>query len=1088
MKKALKAQGLALLLFSGAALADDTDIYLTGNVAVSGQPLVMFSLDYRPNLASTVCNGTECDSLVADGYLSSTPTTFFELLQAVLKKVFEPLKGVKVGLMLNHDDSCSGGTTAGPSLRGCSNGGYILRGFESLDEYDSNGAKADFHDALAAIPLPLGALSHSWQGKELYFELFRYLTGQGVYNGHLGYRDFGNKDSGTNLDDFLEDASWDTDIETNSGRDYLSPLAGVAACSKIYVINLMFQVANQEDDSDKAIVATKANGGMGGINPKNGFDTVVRYLYEADLADGSFNSAVNLSGKQHVTSFFIVNPNQINTTTNGYAQAGGTGFALPLSENPEELIATLNSIFRNILSVSTTFVSASVPVNVFNRTQVLDEIYIALFEAESNGRPQWVGDVKKLRMTKDGLGNTFLGDALGANAIATNGRIAQSALTYWTKDSLLPPPDPAKQEVAFRDGRSVARGGAGQLIPGYLSGSPGLSNTDTGARQIWTEPSAYANGTAANMLAFDATTTMADTLWTDLTAKWPIPASSGSYAAATAAEQTEALDLIRFARGIDVTDEDGDGSRTDVRPWLFADALHSRPEPINYGARGSYTNANPDIRLVVATNDGMVRMIRNTLPGTPAVESGEEVWAFIPRAALPVLKRLKDNAAGIPIHPYGVDGPPAVYIDDQNGNGTIESGDKVYVFIGERRGGKNYFGLDISDPDDPKMLWSIGKGAPGTAFAEFGQTWGEARVGKLDITNDATRNPVPVLVFGGGYNGDDDGDALGDLGKDVSAAGSNDDEGNALFIINALDGSLIWKAVKGTGGSTASVFQHADLNDSVPTTITVLDTIGDGVFDRAYFGDTGGVVWRADISGPDTSQWTLTKLFSVGRHYSANANADRRFFHRPDVVKARDSQGAFDAVIIGSGDRAHPLETTIENWVYMYKDRGINSGTPPTVSRTHADFEDISDNCLQDLDVNCTTTPDLSIGWRMRLALGPGEKSLATPLTVTGTVFFTTYFPAASGVSNSCAPAEGSGALYAVSLQDGTATRNYTILNDLDGGGELQKEDRVTILKSSGIPAEVIAIPPDKILRPDLTTEDINTRGAWRTFWYTVDG
>ena len=36
----------------------------------------------------------------------------------------------------------------------------------------------------------------------------------------------------------------------------------------------------------------------------------------------------------------------------------------------------LRNIFQQILSVSTTFVAASVPVNVFNRAEIIDNVYI----------------------------------------------------------------------------------------------------------------------------------------------------------------------------------------------------------------------------------------------------------------------------------------------------------------------------------------------------------------------------------------------------------------------------------------------------------------------------------------------------------------------------------------------------------------------------------------------------------------------------------------------------------------------------------------------------------------------------------------
>ena len=63
---------------------------------------------------------------------------------------------------------------------------------------------------------------------------------------------------------------------------------------------------------------------------------------------------------------------------------------------------------------------------------------------------------------------------------------------------------------------------------------------------------------------------------------------------------------------------------------------------------------------------------------------------------------------------------------------------------------------------------------------------------------------------------------------------------------------------------------------------------------------------------------------------------------------------------------------------------------------------------------------------------------------------------------------------------------NYDTSTDGPGGSDIgtTKSDRTTELNSPGIPAEVVSIPPNKILRPDLQVDtlDINTR--WRTFWY----
>ena len=86
---------LAALIFTiGSAQADDTDVYMNpgAGLPANSEPMVMFSLDYRPNLGSTACNGSECDMLIAEGYLPLQASyTFFDVLRAALRKVFDPL-------------------------------------------------------------------------------------------------------------------------------------------------------------------------------------------------------------------------------------------------------------------------------------------------------------------------------------------------------------------------------------------------------------------------------------------------------------------------------------------------------------------------------------------------------------------------------------------------------------------------------------------------------------------------------------------------------------------------------------------------------------------------------------------------------------------------------------------------------------------------------------------------------------------------------------------------------------------------------------------------------------------------------------
>src|SRR5690606_4688227 len=148
---------------------------------------------------------------------------------------------------------------------------------------------------------------------------------------------------------------------------------GTSACgNQLYTINFLFQVSQQDADSDNAILASKAQGGMAGINLSGGlgqtgtFGRVIQYLNDIDLADGSFGTAANMPGQQNVSSYFVVEATHVNNTTNGYARACGTASAVPFSDDPQILIDAITDIFNQILSVSTTFVSASLPIDVFN--------------------------------------------------------------------------------------------------------------------------------------------------------------------------------------------------------------------------------------------------------------------------------------------------------------------------------------------------------------------------------------------------------------------------------------------------------------------------------------------------------------------------------------------------------------------------------------------------------------------------------------------------------------------------------------------------------------------------------------------------
>ena len=115
-------------------------------------------------------------------------------------------------------------------------------------------------------------------------------------------------------------------------------------------------------------------------------------------------------------------------------------------------------------------------------------------------------------------------------------------------------------------------------------------------------------------------------------------------------------------------------------------------------------------------------------------------------------------------------------------------------------------------------------------------------------------------------------------------------------------------------------------------------------------GDSGGKVWRIDIAGA-ISNWKVSLLATLGS--DSDRSADRRFFHAPDVVQSKDGPGdagKFDAVILGSGDRANPLDRPIgsvrpDNYLFVLKDRNTQANSDTfTVPDTNYQFGDLLGN------------------------------------------------------------------------------------------------------------------------------------------------
>lgn len=839
---------------------------------------------------------------------------------------------------------------------------------------------------------------------------------------------------------------------------YKSPIE--EECAKNFIVLISDGTTEQDNDIDGTIQGLPGFQNVIGSNkcdtdsylnvngnppPSQCVDDMAEYLYETDLS--------SKPGLNNVITYgigFRLDPGSSaelllqETTKRGGGEFCNVRDAASLEE-------CLTGFVRRILSENSSFSAPAVTVNAFNRTQNLNDLYMSLFRPRESYR--WIGNIKKYQI--DPVDGDII-DATGATAVdPSTGFFIDGARSLWSD---------------VDDGSNISIGGAADEI-------------DPATRNVYTNGN---DDTNVSLFSGNDVSSISDPT------VFGIQAGDLVNPGAASSPDLDADTMVKWIYGYDVADIDGDASRDEPRHDTcdadesnsqacdsgMGDPLHGKPVTVIYGGSASDLDLN-NAAIFAVTNDGMLHAIKP--------DTGEELWSFLPGDQLGRMRDLYyDEELTPPDNPrdrgYGLDGNMRVYRIDQNRNGVIETtdgqDDKVYLFFGQRRGGSKYYALDITKKTQPRLMWTRDYASYGA-----GQSWSAPQPMLLRLGSDTT--PTLALAFGGGYDERED---------EVAWADPTGEVGNRVFIVDALDGDVIWFAGPPSAGGNLDL---DEMNKPIPADIRVIDLTGDGLADRMYTADMGGRVWRFDIvngeTGDDLVEGGLFATLGIGEESvktgsTADAN-NRRFFYTPDVSLITFQGKSFLNVAIGSGHRELPAtDTTTQNWFYSMRDYNVfgvidrddyRVGSDPSCTTSPSTTGPCHDTILHaDIraelaltDVTTSLAPISGRGWKLRLSES-GEKGLAESRTFQGAVYFTTYAPRIVEKTPeekellACAPKFGINKLYIVNAASGAPVVNL----DTSVPGASDLTDRSKELAQGSIAPEPVFIFPT----PQATNENPN--------------
>jgi len=401
---------------------------------------------------------------------------------------------------------------------------------------------------------------------------------------------------------------------------------------------------------------------------------------------------------------------------------------------------------------------------------------------------------------------------------------------------------------------------------------------------------------------------------------------------------------INHSNPVVVGPPDGDADLMGDGYEDFVDAWEDRPKFVYVGA-----------------NDGMLHCFD--------LETGSELWAFIPYNLIPKLRNMWSVDATTQARYFHrdvyVDGTPSVadvYID-VSGSGREW---RTILVCGQGPGqgstvaggitGNFYFALDITDPDDPQPLWEF-------THDYMGETWSVPVFGKIQYDKEGD---TWVAFMGSGYD-------------NVEGQGQ---QGHCFFAIRAEDGVCFWNFSISEIDTETKWSNETNVIRSIPGSPAILDIDNDGLSDSVYVADLEGRLWSVDITKKfkKLEDWEEQMMYEDKNNYP--------ILTKPAVWKNPTMPGDPPRIYFGTGgDDMAPVD-------------GLYS------------FISVIDNSENEVEWFLGDADDLELSDSLDKGdLEPGEKIWADPKIANSIVYFNSLFGSIESV-DPCENLEGQGKFY----------------------------------------------------------------------------